>query len=315
MYFLLLLLLLSPVVLCFLASGGVWFVSSWFRGVLGVLLLRVCCVLLLVCGWLLVVCVASGCSLCCSSSVGSVLFWVVRCFVVLLVLVVCGCSSVCVAPPGCCWSSGWLSWLCCSVRFFAPGGVVVAGVFLLLVVSPVRCTVLVLVAPGSCASGSFGGRWFGCVAPPLFHDLGCSGPAPGLTQNATWLGWLCGVSAPGGYASGWLCAIQLVRLLRASLVSSLPVRPSVVRVSCRYSRFSAVYLCATASRLICPSSCLFAFIVATRFSPPGVVRLSCRWQSALICSLFMVVVGYVVNVARGFFLLACLQFIQFPPFF
>lgn len=52
---------------------------------------------------------------CCCSSVGSVLFWVVRCFVVLLVLVlllvcfVCGCSS------------GWLWWLCCSVRFFAPG--------------------------------------------------------------------------------------------------------------------------------------------------------------------------------------------------
>ena len=41
---------------------------------LGVLLLRV---------WL--VCVASGCSLCCSS-VGSILFWVVRCFVVLLVV-------------------------------------------------------------------------------------------------------------------------------------------------------------------------------------------------------------------------------------
>lgn len=82
--------------------------------ILLVLLLRV---------WLVVVgCVSSGCSLCCSSSVGSVLFWVGPLF--------CG-------PPGvgvvalvllllcfvCCWSSGWLWWLCCSVRFFAPGGV------------------------------------------------------------------------------------------------------------------------------------------------------------------------------------------------
>lgn len=40
-YFLLLLLLLSPVVSCFLASVVLWFVSSWFRGLLGVLLLRV----------------------------------------------------------------------------------------------------------------------------------------------------------------------------------------------------------------------------------------------------------------------------------
>ena len=96
-------------------------------------------------------------------------------------------------------------------------------------------------------------------------------------------------SAPGGYASGWLCAIQLVRLLRASLVSSLPVRPSVVRVSCR--RSSLVGACATASRLICPSSCLFAFIVAVRVSPPGVVRCSCRWQSACNCFLFMLFVG------------------------
>ena len=97
----------------------------------------VCWVLCVVGGWL--VCVSFVCSVSCwCSSVGSVLFWVVRCFVVLLVLV---------APPGCCscccWSSGWLWWLCCSVRFFAPGGV--AGCWC---VSPVRCTVLVLVAPG-----------------------------------------------------------------------------------------------------------------------------------------------------------------------
>jgi hypothetical protein len=54
----------------------------------------------------------------------------------LLVLVcfVCGCSS------------GWLWWLCCSVRFFAPGVFCSSWLFW-FVVSPVRCTVLVLVAP------------------------------------------------------------------------------------------------------------------------------------------------------------------------
>lgn len=131
-------------------------------------------------------------------------------------------------------------------------------------------------------------------------------------------------SAPGGYASGWLCAIQLVRLLRASLVSSLPVRPSVVRVSCR--RSSLVGACATASRLICPSSCLFAFIVAVRVSPPGVVRCSCRWQSACSCFLrFIFSVGYDVEL-RGFLRLlvrlggglllppVCLSFIFFRCF-
>lgn len=250
------------------------------------------CVGCFVCGW----CVVAG--VCCfwllfclclcwfwCVLVGPLFFWLVV-VVVLLCPLFCSwwcCGCWCVSPPGC---------FSCALQ--RPG---------------VGCSWFVC-----CSSGSFGGSWFGCFSPPLFHDLGCCGPAPGLTQNATWLGWLCGVSASGGYASGWLCAIQLVRLLRASLVSSLPVRPSVVRVSCRYSRFSAVYLCATASRLICPSSCLFAFIVATRFSPPGVVRLSCRWQSALICSLFMLFVGYVVNVARGFFLLACLQCIHFLLF-
>ena len=100
----------------------------------------VCWVLLLVCGVCCCSCVF-GC--CCSSSVGSVLFWVVRCFVVLLVLLllcfVCGCSSVCVAPPGCFWlvvvvvllCPLFCSWWCCWC-----------------VSPPVRCTVLVLVAPG-----------------------------------------------------------------------------------------------------------------------------------------------------------------------
>lgn len=90
----------------------------WFRGVLGVLLLRVW----LVVGW----CVSRVCSVSCwCSSVGSVLFWVVRCFVVLLVLVllllcfVRGCSSVCVAPPGC--------------LLVGCGGCVALSAFLLLV--------------------------------------------------------------------------------------------------------------------------------------------------------------------------------------
>ena len=286
-------------------SSGVCWLLVWCPGFV------VCWVLLLVCGvcccscvvWLLLFfclcwfwcvlvgplfCGPPGC-LCCSSWLLLLLlvFWLVVVVVLLCPLFCswwcCGCSAVlvarvvllCVAPSWC-----WL--LLVRVLLVLLVLLVVVGLVVLLL----RC--FVDPAPGS---------------PPL------------LTQNATWLGWLCGVSAPGVYASGWLCAIQLVRLLRASLVSSLPVRPSVVRVSCRYSRFSAVYLCATASRLICPSSCLFAFIVATRCSPPGVVRLSCRWQSALICSLFMLFVGYGLNVARGFFLLACLQFIQFPPFF
>lgn len=113
-----------------------------------------CLVLLVCCYWCVLFCY-------CSSSVGSVLFWVVRCFVVLLV--------VCVAPPGCCSSSGWLSWLCCSLRFFAPGGVVVAP--------PVRCTVLVLVAPGwfmLLLVRVLLFWWFLVVVgpPPLFrHDL------------------------------------------------------------------------------------------------------------------------------------------------
>jgi hypothetical protein len=44
---------------------------------------------------------------------------------------------------GCVALSAFCSWWCCGCS-----AVLVAGLFLLLVVSPVRCTVLVLVAPG-----------------------------------------------------------------------------------------------------------------------------------------------------------------------
>lgn len=123
------------------------------------------------------------------------------------------------------------------------------------------------------------------------------GSPPLLTQNATLVGWLCGVSAPGGYASGWLCAIQLVRLVRASCTRSVLFRPSVVRVSCR--SFSILPPFAHASRLITPvSGCWFALICANRVSPFGVVRFSCRWQCACTFCLFIFSVGYVLNVAR-----------------
>ena len=106
-YFLLLLLLLSPVVLCFLASGGVWFVSSWFRCVLGVAP-GVWCVLLLVCVVLLFFCLCwFWCVL-----VGPLFFW-------LVVVVVLLCPLFC-------------SWWSCSA-------VVVAGVFPLLCVAPSWC--------------------------------------------------------------------------------------------------------------------------------------------------------------------------------
>ena len=151
-------------------------------------------------------------------------------------------------------------------------------------------------------------RCFWCVTIKLV----CASPA-GLTQNATLVGWLCGVSAPGGYASGWLCAIRFVRLVRASCTRSVLFRPSVVRSSCQ--NFSILPPFALASQLISPvSGCWFALIMANRFSPFGVVHSSCRWQWACSFFLFMVFVGYVVNVARGFFLLACLHLILFCSF-
>ena len=217
-------------------------------------------------------------------------------------------------------------WVLFSVRGFAPGGVVVAPLFccscvVWLVccswcVSLLRCfscAVLpgyilspgwFLLLCGSCVVGCF---WFFLVVVGwvvlLLRCFWCvtiklvCGPAPGLTQNATLVGWLCGVSAPGGYASGWLCAIQLVRLSRASRTRSVLFRPSVVRVSCR--SFSILPPFAHASRLITPvSGCWFALICANRVSPFGVVRFSCRWQCACSFSLFMLLLGYVLNVAR-----------------
>lgn len=86
---------------------------SWFRGLLGVWLLRVCVVLSLVC---------------------------VVVFILLLVLFCFGLSAVLWSS----WlSSGWLSWLCCSVRFFAP----------------VRCIVLVLVHAFFALLVVLGGSW------------------------------------------------------------------------------------------------------------------------------------------------------------
>ena len=169
-----------------------------------------CCVLCVYCFGCLVVwlcprfcgvasCVVVSCCWCVLLLVARV-FLVV--FLLLLVLFCFGLSAVL-------WSS-WC-WLCVvallSVLLLLVGcrGCVALSAFLLLVVLLVCFSSCALHRPGvGCSwfvcfsSGSFGGSWLGCFAPPLFHDPGCPGPAPGLTQNATWLGWLCGVSAPGG---------------------------------------------------------------------------------------------------------------------
>lgn len=127
----------------FLASVVLWCGAVWFHGLLGVgvsgvycfcwlvvwlcgcvrdfvvLLLRVCCV------WLV-----------CLFGVGVLSVLVLVCF---------GCSSV---------SSGWLSWLCCSVRFFAP----------------MCCIVLVLVHASGCCS--FGGRSSGVALSAVLSRSG-----------------------------------------------------------------------------------------------------------------------------------------------
>ena len=162
-----------------------------------------------------------GCCVCC----------VVCCFFFLFYLVV-WCVGVGPVFCGgvllrvfCFWcSSGWLWWLCCSVRFFAPGScvallVVLGGSWSSSAVLLLVVFLLLLVVD------------LGCVAPPLFHDLGCSGPAPGLTQNATLVGWLCGVSAPcfmrlGGCApSGWFVCVVRRRLGPCCFVRLLFVFP------------------------------------------------------------------------------------------
>jgi hypothetical protein len=97
----------------------------------------------------------------------------------------------------------WLVvWLCGSVRCFAPGVFCSSWLFGCWCVSPVRCTVLVLVA------GSFGGSWFGCVSPPLFHDPGCSGPGFVLIAECH----LVGV-AVCGFVLFWFSACCFVLLL------------------------------------------------------------------------------------------------------
>lgn len=192
---------------------------------------------------------------CLCSSVGSVLFWVVRCFVVLLVLVllcfVCGCSSVCVAPPGCCSSSGWLWWLCFSVRFFAPGGV--AGVFPLLCVAPSCCWLLVLLVVGLVV-----------LLSPLFlvrHDQVCLCWLCGLTQNATLVGWLlwCGVLVfSQWFLVGFCCLLRICpcsswvvhrRFLRFALSS---------RCCCLFLGFFLVLLLGRPASPVL--FCLFSFV-------------------------------------------------------
>lgn len=240
---------------CFVFScfwGRVSVVSALFLLFFSLLLPLWCWVF-----WLLVVCwcgvlvswsvgcfVCVVCVWCLCSSVGSVLFWVVRCFVVLLVLVVCGCSSVCVAPPvgllvGC-------------------RGCVALSAFLLLVVlwllrcsgcwcvSPVRCTVLVLVAPG----------WFMLllvrvllfwwflvvVGPfPLFLvDLGCF--------SFSWFFFLTFFATPAcGVACVWFCLfwfyllnmVSSTRVLRSCFSSCVGVFPLIFAFSCTIAMASS----------------------------------------------------------------------------
>lgn len=185
---------------CQFSSGVCWLlvVASWFDGLLGVVCYFLCvfvlgCLVVWLCPRFCVVvasCVSGVCCVSClCSSVGSVLFWVVRCFVVLLVLLllcfVCCCSSV---------SSGWLSWLCCSVRFFAPGGV-----------APLFWLLLLCVAPSWCWFMRFLLFWWFLVVvgpPPLFlvrHD-----------QARLWFS--CGFNAechPGWVAVWCFCSWRL----------------------------------------------------------------------------------------------------------
>jgi hypothetical protein len=167
-----------------------WCVVFWLLLVCGAGDLVSLCVGCFVCGWLLLgVCLVAR------------VFLVV--FLLLLVLFCFGLSAVL-------WSS-WC-WLCVVARavvlLVGCRGCVALSAFLLLVVlwllrcsgcwcvSPVRCTVLVLVAPG----------WFmrlvvllvvGLLV--LLSPLFCVGSCRFvtiwfLTQNATLVGWLCGVA-------------------------------------------------------------------------------------------------------------------------
>ena len=95
-------------------------------------------------------------------------------------------------------------------------------------------------------------------------------------------------------------ALASFRRSRASLTRSVLFRPFVVRSSSR--RLSVLLSsCAYPVRFTSPvSGFRFALIVACRAFPVVVRRVSCRWQSACVCSLFFIVfVGYDVKL-RGF---------------
>lgn len=181
-YFLLLSLLLRRCgsVLSWVLAVGVW---CWlFRCVLGVGLLGVCvscCVFLLV-GCLVVWLCPRFCGAVasCVCRVGGVCLLVARVFrVVFLLLLVLFCFGLSAVL----WSS-WC-WLCVVALLYVLlllvgcRGCVALSAFLLLVcfAPPVRCTVLVLVAPGwfvCCSSGSFGGRSSGVALSAVLSRSG-----------------------------------------------------------------------------------------------------------------------------------------------
>jgi hypothetical protein len=207
----------------------------WFRGVLGVAPGVWLFWLVFFCLWWFW-CVVSGplfggwllrAGVCC--------FWLLFCFCLCWFCFVLGCPLFC-GPPGVApvvfraWLLFWLvvvvvllcplfcSWWCCGCS-----AVLVAGLFLLLVVSPVRCSWLLVAG----ASGSFGGSWFGCFSPPLFHDLGCPGPGFVLIAECH----LVGV-AVCGFVLFWFsaCCFVLLLFFGLSRVSSSVSSRLVLRV-------------------------------------------------------------------------------------
>ena len=286
-YFLLLLLLLSPVCCglswCLLVAG----VVIWFRGVVG----AVCVVCCFLCVFVLVV------WLC-----GSVRDFVVWCcwWVLLLVGVVCVVVSFVLVV-----------WLCGLVRFCVAPGVWLVCVS--CVASGCSCVWLffcfffcwfcfVLGCPLFCGPPGVG------VAPVVFRVwllfcLCCSlrcfwfvtiwlvcGPAPGLTQNATLVGWLlwCGVVVfSQWFLVGFCC------LLRICPCSSWVVHR-------RFLRFALFSLCC----------CLFLgfflvlFLVHPASLPPSCFFLVGSLRRWLVRCPFLLPLASVLLVRSGRFLLS-----------
>lgn len=201
-----------------------------------------------------------------------------------------------------CFALSAFWWVLFSVRCFAP------GVFFCSAVSPVRCSWrVVLVARASVLLVLFGGSWFGCVAPPLFAGsliLLLFGSPPLLTQNATWLGWLCGVSAPAGLWESVSVCGHVVHVVLEFVYSVWCVSGSAF-YSLQLSVWSSFLPCCCFGSLFC-SVCW----VVLRFSldPPGSCCFCLCVSSCCVCCcccvscyLLHLVVGLWVKCCSGFF--------------